>query len=117
MIWVGLGLTHLIAIGLGVLCIVLWRKLRTAQHDLVESKRVQVKTLHHLDRLIRHFHLHDSESPYVVERVGSGGTVSESDIRCWHCKQLRAEGHLSTCPWEYVNRAIRYAADGTPQIR
>jgi hypothetical protein len=117
MIWVGLGLTHLITIALGVLAFALWRKLRAAQHDLREAKRLEVLALHHLDRLIRHFHLQDSESPYVVEKMGSGGTVSEADIRCWHCKNLRAEGHRPACPWEYVNRAVKYAADGTPHLR
>lgn len=117
MIWVSLGLTHLIAIGLAVGCVVLWRKLRTTRHDLYEANRAQVLTLHHLDRLIRHFHLQDSESPYVVEKMNVDGVVDESSVRCWHCKNLRAEGHRPSCPWEYVHRAIRYAADGTPHLR
>lgn len=116
MIWISLGVSQVIAIGLTIVCVVLWRKLRTTQYDLAEAKRVQVKTLHHLDRLIRHFHLHDKESPYVVEKVGMGGTVSETDLRCWHCKNMKSEGHQSTCPWEYVRRSVRYTPDGTPQL-
>lgn len=116
MVWF-LGVSHLLAGALAVLCVVLWRKLSITQDDLAETKRQQVMTLHHLDRLIRHFHLRDSESPYVVEKVGEGGTISELDVRCWHCKNLRGEGHKASCPWEYVKRAVRYTENGTPQLR
>ena len=117
MIWVSLGVTHVITLALGVCCVALWRKLRATRHDLREANRLQVLALHHLDRLIRHFHLQDTESPYVVDKVLSGGIVDESSVRCWHCKNLRAEGHRPSCPWDYVHRVVRYAENGTPKLR
>lgn len=117
MIWVGIGLTHILTFALAVVVVGLWRKLRSTQHDVREAEHQRALALHHLDRIIRHFHLQDTESPFVAERVGEGGTISESDLRCWHCKNYRAEGHRPTCPWEYVNRAIRYTENGTPQLR
>jgi len=115
--WGWISLTSLLlvtSIGLGIAACVLWQKITSLRLDYDEQNRQYNLMTVHIDQLIRHFHLHDSESPYVVEKLEKG-LVSEGNIRCWHCKMLRAQGHTDACPWGYINRKIKYVK-GTPTL-
>ena len=114
--WISLTSILLVAsIGLGITALMLWKNIVALRLDNDAQRHQYNLMTSHLDQLIRHFHLHDAESPYVVEKLEKG-LVAEGNIRCWHCKMQQTQGHTDACPWGYINNRIKYVK-GMPTLR
>lgn len=102
---------------IGVLAVVGWllhrlRVSRQVQHEYQQIQRANVRLTLHLDHLMRHFHIHGNDVPYVAQSESK-----TAQILCWHCRAQQGQSHDPKCPYAYVQEHFVFTANGRPTLR
>lgn len=84
---------------------------RELTENLQKHAQTNVRLTLHLDYLMRHFHIHGQDIPYVAQ-----GTELDAPIICWHCQAPKDHPHAPKCPHAYVREHFRFHT-GRPTLR
>lgn len=88
------------------------RAFQTLQQDFQKQQQSNTRLTLHLDHLMRHFHIHGNDVPYVAQNE-----TRTAPILCWHCQAPQGHPHTSKCPYGYVRDHFKFTANGQPILR
>lgn len=88
------------------------RVYRQMQQEYQQAQHTNVRLTLHLDHLMRHFHIHGNDVPYVAQ-----SEARTAPILCWHCGVQQGQPHTAKCPYKYVQEHFKFTANGRPTLR